>query len=141
MDSSSSYRLKVFAAPHDEGFCAVALRGACVVGVAWGNTEFAAVRVMRQRVRARRKRASQVLELMAALSEREYSASWHLGLEAYLYRRAFVGGGALEPDIAALRRHAETVGAWWIWPDDVDDGPVCISLEQAHCLFGKAGRV
>lgn len=137
MDIDRSCRVKAYAAPGLCGFCVVATRGGIVVGVAWGATELAALRVMRRRVRARRTAANRVLELMAALSEREFSASWHLGLEHWLYRRAFATG-LLEPEIAALRRSAETVGVWWVWPDDIVDGPVCVPIEEAHRAFGCA---
>jgi hypothetical protein len=134
MDFDRSYRVKAYAALC--GFCVVATRGSIVVGVAWGGTELAALRVMRRRVRARRTAANRVLELMAALSEREFSASWHLGLERWLYRRAFETS-ALEPKIVALRRSAETVGVWWVWPEDIIDGPVCVSIQEAHRAFGR----
>lgn len=137
MDFDCSYRVKVYAASEESGCCVVATRGGTVVGVAWGNTEPGALRVMRRRVRARRIAASRVLELMAALSEREFFASWHLGLEHWLYRRAFATS-PLEPEIAALRRSAETVGVWWVWPEHVVDGPVCVPIEEAHRTFGGA---
>jgi hypothetical protein len=79
-----------------------------------------------------------VLELMAAISERAFRASWHLGLDRWLYRHVFAAAGALEPDVAALRRSAETVGVWWVWPDDIVDGPICVPIEEAHRAFGDA---
>jgi hypothetical protein len=137
MDFACTYRVNVFAAPEQSGFCVVAMRGGTVVGVAWGDTKLAALRVMRRRVRGRRRAASQVRELMAALSEREFFASWHLGLEHWLYQRAFATG-VLEPELATLRRSAETVGVWWVWPEHVVDGPVCVPIEEAHRTFGGA---
>jgi hypothetical protein len=137
MDFDGSYRVKVYEAPEKYGFCAVATRGGAVAGVAWGPTERGAIRVMRRRVKARRTAANRVLELMAALSERAFSASWHLGLEHWLYRRAFADSPS-EAEFEALRRGAETVGVWWVWPDDIVDGPVCVPLEEAHRAFGGA---
>lgn len=134
---ANAYRVNLFAAPEPHGVCAVTLRGAAVVGVAWGSTSFEALCAVRRRVRARRIAARRVRDFMEVLSEYEYSASWHLGLEECLYRKAFVAGEVLETQLAELRRKAQTVGVWWIWPDDVEDGPICISLEEAHRRFAR----
>lgn len=80
--------------------------------------------------------------LMEEISERCYAAGWMMGLEGQLYVRAFesvapkYGMGRVH-EAAELRRLAEVSKSWWHWPDDVEDGPVQITLAQAREIYGR----
>lgn len=71
-----------------------------------------------------------LLALMTGISEEYYCAGWMIGLEYACYAASKEGsidygmGVITERQAILLRLLSEEAGGWWIWPDDVNGGPI-----------------